>query len=52
MDLSKNENNNSECSSLGKCKVCNNDATGVHYGVLACDECKVIIINYTLFKLF
>lgn len=45
MDLKKDENNKIEKSNksfLGKCKVCSKEATGVYYGVLACDECKVI----------
>ena len=26
---------------FGKCKVCNDKATGVHYGVPTCEGCKV-----------
>jgi hypothetical protein len=26
---------------FGKCKVCNDKATGVHYGVATCEGCKV-----------
>lgn len=26
---------------FGKCKVCNDKATGVHYGISTCEGCKV-----------
>jgi hypothetical protein len=25
----------------GKCMICNDDATGNHYGVISCEPCKV-----------
>ena len=28
---------------FGKCKVCNDKATGVHYGVASCEGCKVML---------
>jgi hypothetical protein len=27
---------------FGSCKVCNDKASGVHYGVASCEGCKVI----------
>ena len=27
---------------FGKCKVCTDQATGVHYGIPTCEGCKVI----------
>lgn len=27
--------------SFGKCKICNDLATGLHYGLLTCEGCKV-----------
>ena len=26
---------------FGKCKICSDDATGIHYGVGTCEGCKV-----------
>lgn len=26
---------------FGKCKVCYEKATGIHYGVISCEGCKV-----------
>lgn len=26
---------------FGKCKICSDDATGIHYGVSTCEGCKV-----------
>ncbi len=31
----------SESSSFGRCKVCRDKATGMHYGVITCEGCKV-----------
>ena len=30
---------------FGKCKVCNDKATGVHYGIATCEGCKVSTTN-------
>ena len=27
---------------FGNCKVCNDKASGIHYGVASCEGCKVI----------
>ena len=27
---------------FGKCRVCDQEATGFHYGVISCEPCKVI----------
>ena len=34
---------------FGKCKICNDQATGVHYGVPTCEGCKVTTINLSFF---
>jgi hypothetical protein len=32
---------------FGKCKICTDTATGVHYGIVTCEGCKVIRkLNY------
>jgi hypothetical protein len=37
---------------FGKCKICHDDATGVHYGVITCEGCKVSIFQSILFLFF
>lgn len=29
--------------SFGKCKICDDIATGIHYGIATCEGCKVIL---------
>ena len=31
---------------FGRCKICKDKATGIHYGIPSCEGCKVIIMNY------
>ena len=42
--LEKEEKTNSE--SFGGCKICDDRATGIHYGVESCESCKVITIFF------
>lgn len=39
---------------FGKCRVCNDKATGIHYGIATCEGCKVIIERnrLSLFRFF
>lgn len=39
---------------FGKCKVCKDKATGIHYGVASCEGCKVLkkIYIYIFFDFF
>ena len=30
---------------FGRCKICKDKATGIHYGIPSCEGCKVIIIR-------
>lgn len=54
---SKNNNNNnnlkvkrvkSNTFQFGKCRICDDDATGFHYGVQSCEGCKVFYKRSTL----
>ena len=31
---------------FGRCKICKDKATGIHYGIPSCEGCKVIIMKY------
>lgn len=31
-----------DLGSFGRCKVCNDKASGIHYGLASCESCKVI----------
>ena len=31
---------------FGKCKVCTDKATGIHYGIATCEGCKVLFVIY------
>lgn len=35
---------------FGKCKVCNDKATGVHYGITTCEGCKVFFTYSLIIK--
>lgn len=43
MDAMVKESENSNFPSDARCLVCNDKASGLHYGVLACEGCKVRI---------
>ena len=42
-------NLNVETDLFGKCKICEDKATGEHYGVVTCDGCKVWNKNFCIF---
>ena len=32
---------------FGKCRICSDEATGIHYGVCTCEGCKVLFFFQT-----
>ena len=44
----KEPNVENSFSYFGKCKICKDLATGIHYGVASCEGCKVNIIIISL----
>jgi len=50
--INNNSNNNvnkrpKSTFPFGKCKVCNDKATGIHYGIATCEGCKVSLKFYS-----
>ena len=37
-----NKNHQHQKFDFGRCKVCKDKATGIHYGIPSCEGCKVI----------
>ena len=35
-----------DLGSFGRCKVCNDKASGIHYGLASCESCKVILVFF------
>ena len=43
LDQNRSEEKNTKVPfNFGKCKVCKDKATGIHYGIPSCEGCKVI----------
>ena len=36
---------------FGNCKICNDKATGIHYGVATCEGCKVCALLYIILSI-
>ena len=41
-------NENHQKFDFGRCKVCKDKATGIHYGIPSCEGCKVIIMKHNI----
>ena len=35
-----------EKAQFGNCRICHDKASGVHYGVVTCEGCKVSLSNF------
>lgn len=44
----KEQRSRKKSAKYGLCKVCKDLASGIHYGILACDGCKVypVLVNF------
>ena len=43
--VNKESNKSHQKFDFGRCKVCKDKATGIHYGIPSCEGCKVIMKN-------
>ena len=43
--MNEESNESHEKFDFGRCKVCKDKATGIHYGIPSCEGCKVIILK-------
>ena len=43
-NLNKESNKSHEKFDFGRCKICKDKATGIHYGIPSCEGCKVKIM--------
>ena len=40
--------NNKNSNVFGRCRICYDKASGIHYGVATCEGCKVLILLFWL----
>ena len=45
-------NKSHEKFDFGRCKICKDKATGIHYGIPSCEGCKVIMKCFNRIKVF